>query len=205
MINRSHLVALALAVSATNVYAACDASVVSVLSNNQVVLKADCGDGVTGIQWFRDNNSLTGGADVPLGYTTAGGAGATGRDIYFTTTLYPGIHVYKATANRGAHPPGNLATGFRLDAAPHHRQRARPDRNHRQFLQLQSGALCCQQPRQPDVLDHRGAAFRSVPEYREWCHFGYPRTGSGRRNDHLDSNRRQRQRHTFRPGRLHNQ
>ena len=110
MINRSHLVALALAVSATNVYAACDASVVSVLSNNQVVLKADCGDGVTGIQWFRDNNSLTGGADVPLGYTTAGGAGATGRDIYFTTTLYPGIHVYKATANSGAITAGNLAT-----------------------------------------------------------------------------------------------
>ncbi|MBK6400532.1 MAG: putative Ig domain-containing protein [Rhodocyclaceae bacterium] len=91
-------------------YAACDASVVSVLSNNQVVLKADCGDGVTGIQWFRDNNSLTGGADVPLGYTTAGGAGATGRDIYFTTTLYPGIHVYKATANSGAITAGNLAT-----------------------------------------------------------------------------------------------
>ncbi len=110
MIDRSHLAALILTVLAANAYAACDASVVSVLSNNQVVLKADCGDGVTGIQWFRDNNSLTGGTDVPLGYTTAGGTGATGRDIYFTTTLYPGIHVYKATANSGAIAAGNLAT-----------------------------------------------------------------------------------------------
>jgi hypothetical protein len=110
MNRHSNVFAALLVVSSLGAHAACDVSLDRVLSNNQIVLKADCGAGVTGITWYKDGASLNGNADISLGYTTASGAGTTGTLIYYTTTLTSGTHVYKATANALAIGAGNYAT-----------------------------------------------------------------------------------------------
>ena len=79
----------------------CDVTLFS-LTGSQVVLKATCAAPVTGVEWLRDNASLTGGVYVGIPASTA--------EIYYTTNLANGVHRYTARANNGTQAPGGSVT-----------------------------------------------------------------------------------------------
>lgn len=83
--------------------AACDVAVSSILTNGQVVLKANCGAvALTDINWQRDGVSITG--DVALT------PNVNNTDVFYTTQLVGGTHSYTATANSAAVIAGMPAT-----------------------------------------------------------------------------------------------
>jgi hypothetical protein len=87
-------------------WAVCDVSLVSV-SGSEALLKANCGAGVpiTGIQWFKDGTSLTGG-DLTVNVPAA----TPSPDIHYTTGLVSGTHRYTATGNGLSVAAGLAAT-----------------------------------------------------------------------------------------------
>lgn len=83
--------------------AACDVSVTSILSNGQVVLKANCGAvALTDINWQRDGTTISG--DLTLT------PNVNNTDIFYTTQLVGGTHSYTATANGGVVAAGTPGT-----------------------------------------------------------------------------------------------
>ncbi len=81
--------------------AACDATLVSVGAST-VVVKANCGAvALTGIEWFRNGVSLTGG-DIAVVVNNT--------DVYYSTPAVSGTSKYTAAANAGAQAAGTPAT-----------------------------------------------------------------------------------------------
>ncbi len=84
--------------------AVCDVTLSSILPNGQAVLKANCGaTPITGIRWFQDGNSLTGGLDLTIN------PAVTGTDIYYTVPVIfsnAAVHRYTATGNNNSESAG---------------------------------------------------------------------------------------------------
>lgn len=88
---------------AQSVQAACDVSTFAILSNGQVVLKANCGAvALTSINWKRGVDSISG----EIGLTP----NVNNTDIFYTTQLIGGTHSYTATGNVGIVAAGTPAT-----------------------------------------------------------------------------------------------
>jgi hypothetical protein len=84
--------------------AVCDVSLHSVLSNGQIVLKANCGgDTINDINWLRNNTSITNGT-LPIAPAVSN------DDIFYTTMVVSGKQSYTATGNEGGVAAGKAAT-----------------------------------------------------------------------------------------------